>query len=270
MSSQQVLNRQESSLNQQHLFGIGFYNGYVWTAAKEILNWATQGDHLRVVTTPNVDHIINLSQKSPEFNRQYCGAYWHFPDGMPIVWASRLLGRSLQSRIPGSDLFPLLLSGASKRGLKIAVIGANPELLERFRVYCRIHYPGLTLASLWSAPSNFDVNGQQAADHAEALRHLSIDILFVGIGFSKQESWIFNYGHQTSAKVAVGIGASIEFLVGVKARAPKWMRGAGLEWVHRLASEPKRLTFRYLRDFSFFRLLLDEWRNSSESALETP
>ncbi|MBD2103248.1 WecB/TagA/CpsF family glycosyltransferase [Leptolyngbya sp. FACHB-261] len=255
---------EEKARNQQ-LFGMSFYNGDLQTAVAEMLSWVRQGDHLRVVVTPNVDHIVNLRNQSSKFNQDYAGAYWRLPDGMPVVWASALLGYPLRSRIPGSDLLPQLLAGASERQFNVAVIGASSELLNQFKAYCRKHHPGINLVSLWAAPKMFDVQSSVAAAHAQSLHQLPIDILLVGLGFPKQETWIFKYGSQTSAKLAVGIGASIEFLVGTKPRAPAWMRERGLEWLHRMMQEPQRLAPRYLHDFYFFKLLLDEWQRTKIS-----
>ncbi len=180
------------------------------------------------------------------------------PDGMPLVWGSKLLGAPLKERVAGSDLVPLLAERAAKSGLSMYFMGSAEGVADKAADILRAQNPGLnivgTSAPYWKPDEPFD----QAI--LEEIQSLQPDILLVAFGNPKQEHWIAKYGAASGVPVAIGIGASLDFIAGVTKRAPIWMRQSGLEWIARLVQEPGRLWKRYTYDFSKFGpSLMQQW-----------
>jgi N-acetylglucosaminyldiphosphoundecaprenol N-acetyl-beta-D-mannosaminyltransferase len=243
------------------LFGMDFHEGTMEQVVDSVIRHAKYGDKFKVVVTPNSDHVVKLDKLhkiDADFVKAYKAAAWHLADGMPIVLASRLLGNPLAARLTGADFLPVLLEAAQANGLSINILGANGELLDEFYSYCKSNYPKLTIRDYVAAPFPFHPLGEEAKSIASAFNEYRADIVLACVGFPKQEKFLFEYGEMTGSKVGVAIGAAIEFLVGKKKRAPLWMQKYGLEFTHRWASEPRRLTPRYLSDFAIIPLTLKE------------
>ncbi len=171
-------------------------------------------------------------------------------DGMPLVWGSRLLGVPLKERVAGSDLVPLLAQRAAERGLSMYFMGSGPGVAQQAADKLMTQHPGLNVVGTssphWKPGEAFDAN------ILAEIKSLKPDILLVALGNPKQELWIKQYGKEVGVPVSIGIGASLDFIVGVTKRAPKWMHGIGLEWLARLAQEPRRLWKRYMVDLVKF------------------
>src|SRR5579884_345636 len=197
------------------------------------------------ITTPNAHHLV-LVQRDPAF-RKACGDAWlRVPDGMPLVWASRLLGRPLPERVTGADLLPALCDVASRAGYSIFLLGGRQGVAERAASRLRARFPELTIAGIYSPVDGFgDDTGDQAAA-LEAVNRARPDILFVGLGAPVQEVWVHRHWDRLACTVAICCGAALDYAAGEKPRAPYWTRHAGLEWAWRLACEPGRLWRRYL------------------------
>ncbi len=223
-------------------------------------------DVCRYVVTPNVDHALLLRDSAP-LRRAYEQADLVLADGMPIVWASRLLGRPLPQRVTGADLVPALLDAAdSNRPLRVYLLGAGPGVAERAAAAIEKRWPAVRVVGTYSPPMGFE---NDEAENAKILRQIDAaapDVLVVGLGAPKQELWVHAHRHGLRAKVALCVGATIDFLAGEKPRAPAWMRATGLEWLFRVASEPKRLLTRYARGaWVFPQLVWREWRTGSNA-----
>lgn len=237
-------------------------------AVDRVLQWCDQptGAGCRYVVTPNVDHAV-LYQRSAAMRQAYQGASLVLADGAPVVWASRLLGRSLPGRVAGSDLAPALLREAArwstprKRPLRLFLLGAAPGVAERAKASIHATYCGVEVVGTLSPPMGFENDEQENDRILATVAEVSPDVVFIGLGAPKQELWASRFAERLDAKAALCIGATIDFLAGEKRRAPKWMRRIGMEWLHRLASEPKRLAMRYLKDaWVFPQLVWREWR----------
>ena len=179
-------------------------------------------------------------------------------DGMPLVWGSRLLGVPLKERVAGSDLVPLLAQRAAENGTTLYFMGSGTGVAAQAAATLENRYPGLrvvgTSSPYWNPDKPFD-----PAILTE-IKTLKPDILLVALGNPKQELWIKQYGAEVGVPVAIGIGASLDFIVGVTKRAPVWMQNTGLEWVARLVQEPGRLWKRYLLGLTKFGpSLLKQW-----------
>jgi N-acetylglucosaminyldiphosphoundecaprenol N-acetyl-beta-D-mannosaminyltransferase len=197
------------------------------------------------VITPNLQHLRKYSREAGlhDFFEQ---ADLVLADGMPLVWASRLKGTPLPARVAGSDLIWSLSRRAARDGRSVLVIGGNRW--SGWMAARRLHErcPGLRIAGMVHPPHGFDSDPDALDRIAEALEAAQPDLVYVGLGFPKQERVIAVLREHFPSTWFLGIGMSIEFVGGRVERAPGWMQRSGLEWVHRLASEPRRLAKRYL------------------------
>ena len=199
-----------------------------------------------LLATANVDFLAQV-QEDRELRHILVDADLVVCDGTPLVWMSKWLGAPLPERVAGSDLVPLLLDMASARGLRVFFLGGRDEVLGIAERKIRDRWPDLRIAGMYSPP--FAPMDQM--DHAgicRRIREAAPDILFVSFGCPKQEKWLARNYKEAGAPVAIGVGATIDFLAGAVKRAPKWMRRTGLEWFFRVCQEPRRLAGRYWRD----------------------
>jgi N-acetylglucosaminyldiphosphoundecaprenol N-acetyl-beta-D-mannosaminyltransferase len=253
------------------LFGIEIDPLRVSAAVGRLLEWTTTRDGVcRYVVTPNADHAV-MFQENDGLRRAYAEASLVLVDGMPVLWAAKMLRRGVPERVPGSDLVPALFAAASERfrsaaargeasePLSVFLLGAMPGVAQRAAARIETRWPGVSVVGCDSPAPGFE---KRAADNDAILARIAASgcqVLVVGFGAPKQELWVHTHRDRIAAPVALCVGATIDFLAGEKQRAPVWMRRVGLEWVHRLASEPRRLARRYLRDaIRFPRLVLGE------------
>lgn len=255
----------ESSIN---LFGMRINHIDLRGAAQQVLQWAGGNDSsaCRFVVTPNVDHAV-MYQHRNDLRAAYQDAALVLADGAPLVAASRLLGRALPERVAGSDLAPKVLemaAEASEKPLRVFLLGAGPGVAERAARNITARWQNVEVVGTHCPPLGFENDQQQNVQAIEAVNNASPDLLIVGLGAPKQELWVHRHRGQLDARVALCAGATIDFLAGEKQRSPVWMRRTGLEWVHRLMSEPRRLARRYARDaWVFPQLVWREWRGAS-------
>jgi len=230
-------------------------------AVDQIYRWVAGGEMCcRFVVTPNVDHAV-LFQKHSALRRAYANASLVLADGMPIVVAARLLGRALRGRVAGSDLAPALFAAAQRRGgLRVYLLGAAPGVAGRAAANIACRWPAVEVVGTYSPPIGFERRREENDTILSKIAAQRPDLLIVGLGAPKQELWVDHHRGRIEAAVTLCIGATIDFLAGEKRRAPLWMRRVGLEWLHRAASEPRRLARRYVRDAWIFpRLVWREW-----------
>jgi N-acetylglucosaminyldiphosphoundecaprenol N-acetyl-beta-D-mannosaminyltransferase len=163
-------------------------------------------------------------------------------DGMSVVWASRLLGQALKERVTGIDLFARLVQYAATRGLSVYFLGATEAAVKKVVEVLQTQYPALRVAGFRNG--YFSESDNQAI--VETIKSSHADLLFVGMGSPKQEKWIAEHVAKTGARFAMGVGGSFDHVSGLVRRAPLWMQRLGLEWLHRLILEPRRMWRRYL------------------------
>lgn len=241
------------------VFGLNFRSfSSIEDAVSEVFQSVKPGE-LPIVMTPNVDQIVNL-EEDQELKRYLSRSYLVLPDGMPIVWTSKLHKISLPIRISGSDIFPLFWRKVVDTKKKILFIASSKDVCEKLQS----EYEGVSCY----VPPFFDIN---TAEYESALSNISEKIqlespeyIVVGISYPKRElicrDLIEKHGNCNSKYLL--IGAAPEFYLGIKKRAPIWMQESGLEWFHRLLSEPRRLFKRYLiTSFKFLPILIKEIRN---------
>jgi N-acetylglucosaminyldiphosphoundecaprenol N-acetyl-beta-D-mannosaminyltransferase len=232
------------------LFGINLHPCRMSEAVDELYKWiaAPVTGRCRYVVTPNVNHAV-LLQRHEQFARVYADADFVLADGVPIVLFARMFGRGLPERVAGSDLVPLLFDRArADSPIRIFLLGARPEVSERATWSVEQRWPGIRVVGRDSPPHGFEQRENENARILAQIAAVRPDVLIVGLGAPKQELWVHQHRDRIQAKVALCVGATIDFLAGEKPRAPRWMRRLGLEWMHRVALEPRRLAGRYLRD----------------------
>jgi N-acetylglucosaminyldiphosphoundecaprenol N-acetyl-beta-D-mannosaminyltransferase len=198
------------------------------------------------VATANVDFVINAIHDQ-SLQEMLCSCDLIVPDGMPIVWASRLMGAKLKERVSGIDLIPRLAELASRRHYGIYLLGASERSSRRAAEALKKRFPKLHIAGRDSPP----ISSLSEMDHEAILRRIEQaqpDVLLVAMGHPKQERWLAMHRHRLKVPLCMGVGASLDFLAGEFSRAPLWMQSAGLEWLYRAAQEPRRLAQRYLVD----------------------
>lgn len=214
-----------------------------------------QDESASYVVTANVDHVVRVRRR-PELMPLYSGADLVVADGMPLIWASKLLGKPLPERVAGSDLFPALCGRAADCGLSVFLFGGAPGTADRAAEVMQGRYPQLRLAGTYCPDYGFEHDADKSQEAVDAVRASQPDLLFVGLGSPKQEQWILQHKDVCGARCSIGVGISFSFACGEVHRAPRWMQRIGLEWFHRLCQEPGRLWKRYLVDDSYFATLV--------------
>lgn len=172
-------------------------------------------------------------------------------DGMPLVWWCRHAGFARASRVCGSDLLEAMCALAVQRGHRHYFYGASPSVVDQLASRLTERYPELIVAGYRSPPFRPLTAEEDAADVA-AINETRPDFVWVGLGMPKQEKWMAAHVGRIEATALIGVGAAFDFHAGTKPRAPRWMQHSGLEWLFRLASEPRRLAGRYLIDNTIF------------------
>lgn len=189
-------------------------------------------------------HSVVEAQRNQAFARALASASLALPDGAPVAWMLRRLGHARQPRINGPDLMWELCARFEQAGISVFLYGSTEETLERLRRNLFARFPALRIVGAISPPFG-DADAETNASHLDAIRRSGAGAVFIGLGCPKQEKWLASHGADLGA-VLLGVGAAFDFHAGTLKRAPLWMRRAGLEWLHRLAVEPRRLWKRYL------------------------
>jgi N-acetylglucosaminyldiphosphoundecaprenol N-acetyl-beta-D-mannosaminyltransferase len=204
------------------------------------------------ILTPNVD-ILRRAQVDAGVRAYLDDADLIVADGMPLVWASRLSGTPLPERVAGSSLIWSLSEGLGRDGRSIFVIGGAPasegvtdgatRAADRLAGRC----PGLRIAGTLCPAYGFERDETGYADFCAKVADARPDMVFVGLGFPKQEAVVTRLRAYLPQSWFIGCGAAVNFVAGDVERAPRWMQRTGLEWAHRLGTEPRRLAGRYLK-----------------------
>jgi N-acetylglucosaminyldiphosphoundecaprenol N-acetyl-beta-D-mannosaminyltransferase len=192
-------------------------------------------------------YTLALADTDPSYRELLRSATLNFPDGKSVVWANRLANRDLDlptERVYGPDLFHDVLSLGQAVGLRHYLLGSTPEVLTALDARIRALYPDARLIGRDSPPFR-ELTEQERAEQVERIRGSGAQIVWVGLGTPKQDREAARLARELPL-VFVAVGAAFDFVAGTKPQAPLWMQRNGLEWVFRLASEPRRLWRRYL------------------------
>lgn len=202
--------------------------------------------------TPNLHHMQAFANGADgsvyDRSAKLPGARLVVADGMPLIWASRLRGTPLPERVAGSDLIWTLTAGATRKGASIFLLGGNPGAAEACAERMRSEYPDVRIAGCMAPPHGFERDPRAIEAIVATLRKAAPEIVYVALGFPKQEELALQLAAELPSTWFVGVGISFSFVSGEVQRAPRWMQATGLEWIHRLVQEPRRLFRRYLID----------------------
>jgi N-acetylglucosaminyldiphosphoundecaprenol N-acetyl-beta-D-mannosaminyltransferase len=197
------------------------------------------------VFTPNVDHIVQC-QSNPPLRRAYEAASLSLADGAPVVWASALLRQAVPEKVSGSDLVRPLARRAAMRRWRVLLLGGGDGIARRAAARMSADAPGLDVVGVLSPRVDLREPVERRRWIVEEVRRAAPHLVLVALGAPKQEIWIHESRDPLAPTVLLGIGATLDFLAGAVPRAPAWMSRHGLEWLYRLAREPRRLWRRYL------------------------
>jgi len=258
--SRQVTHRDVSALESDppervNVLGVGVSAINIADALALIDRWIATGAH-RYVCVTGV-HGVMESQRDPALRDIHNRAGLVTPDGMPLVWLSWLHGHERVERVYGPDLMLACCEASVTKGYRHFFYGGGTGVPELLAARLQQRFPGLTVAGTWSPPFRelSEAEEQALIDRIAAARP---DIVWVGLSTPKQERWMARYVDRLPVPVMIGVGAAFDMHAGVKKQAPRWMQRSGLEWLFRLAAEPRRLGRRYLINNPWFvwRLLL--------------
>jgi N-acetylglucosaminyldiphosphoundecaprenol N-acetyl-beta-D-mannosaminyltransferase len=220
-------------------------------ASRRIVDWARASES-RYVCIAAVNNVMR-AYDDDAFRDVMNRADLVTPDGMPLVWGLRWHGVEDATRVYGPDLTPAVLTAAGSEGVPVGFYGGAPDVLERLVDTVRDRWPELNVAFAQSPPFR-DLTTDEDADIVRVINASGTRILFVGLGCPKQEVWMAQHRGLVDA-VMVGVGAAFDFLTGAKKQAPPRLQRAGLEWLFRLVTEPRRLLGRYMRQNPRFAVL---------------
>ena len=197
------------------------------------------------VATANID-ICRTAGQDPALTRLMSTATLTVPDGMPLVWAARLRGEPVAERVTGASLIFSLSEAAARHSRSIYLLGGAAGVPEQAGRVLKLRYPDLKVAGADSPPMGFDTTPEGVQAVRDKMALAAPDIVYVGLGFPKQERMIARLATVLPSAWFVACGAAIPFAAGTRPRAPQWMQRAGLEWSFRLLTEPRRLFPRYV------------------------
>jgi N-acetylglucosaminyldiphosphoundecaprenol N-acetyl-beta-D-mannosaminyltransferase len=237
------------------LFGIDVDNYSLAETVDIVASHAAERKAPGYVVTPNANHIVRLRNDSA-FQNIYRNALLAVADGVPLLWVAKSQGTPLKGRVNGTDLFEKTCAAAADRGLSVFFLGGRPDAADRAAAVLQGRYPKLQVAGTHCPPYGFEDNPIEVAAIDAAIKAAQPDILFVGLGAPKQEFWMAEHCQQLGVPVSLGIGVSFEFMAGMVNRSPTWMQRIGLEWLHRVWMEPRRLL---TRTIMFVTLFLALW-----------
>jgi N-acetylglucosaminyldiphosphoundecaprenol N-acetyl-beta-D-mannosaminyltransferase len=237
-------------MDRANILGVGVSAVNMKMALARIESWIERREPNYVVAAPA--HCIAECLRDEKLRRIYNRAGMVTPDGMPIVWISRLMGHSNVDRVYGPDLMLALCERSRGRGYRHFLYGGwPPDVVEQLAVNLKARFSGIQIVGTYAPPFR-SVTPEEDAAVVERINATQPDIVWIGLGAPKQDFWAESHLGKIVAPVLIAVGAAFDFHSGRKRQAPRWMMHAGLEWFFRALTEPRRLGPRYLRDNPVF------------------
>jgi len=228
--------------------------------------WISRREHQYVCVA--AAHTVMSCYHDPELMDIFNASSLTVPDGMSIVWLLKLYGNLNVSRVYGPDLMLSVAERSLQYGWRHFLYGGEEGVPEALKEALEVKYPGIQIVGTYSPPFR-TLTQQEDAAITEQINILQPDIVWVGVGTSKQEKWISRHLGRINAHVMIGIGAAFDFVSGRKPQAPRWMQRVGLEWIFRFFTEPVRLFPRYAEYPMFMVLALAEllgiWKRAGQA-----
>lgn len=189
-------------------------------------------------------HSLVEAQDRPELRKALAQGIVE-PDGMPLVWMGRSAGLNVE-RVCGPDFLPALVENGVPLGRSHYFYGGGIGVPEELSARLKRRFPGMRVAGAYSPPYR-DLSFDEDRDIVERINAARPDYVWVGLGAPKQDIWLAAHRDVLDAPVLLAVGAAFDFHAGTRRRAPRWMQRIGVEWLYRLASEPRRLAGRYTK-----------------------
>ena len=210
-----------------------------------------------IVATPNVNHVMR-ARKSKSYHQLLNQMDILFADGMPIVWVSRLMGVGLPERVTGADLLPSISQLINKKNGTIFLAGGTSELeLKKAADNIKASCEQLKIVTFFPR-FGFEKSEQESMDLIQSIKDSSADVIFLGVGSPKQETWLLKYKNELPTGAYIGCGMAIGFAAKTVRRSPKIIQNIGCEWIWRVSQEPRRLFKRYFLDLEFIFVAIAE------------
>jgi len=191
-------------------------------------------------------HALMVARSDPGMHEALVRSTMVLPDGMPLVWAVNLLGERLRDRVYGPELMLRYSRRCAEKGHRVWLYGGRDQgSLAQLALSMRRRDPGIHVVGGYSPPFR-PLTTDEENSVVRQINEARPDVLWVGIGVPKQEKWMARMRHRLEVPVMCGVGAAFDFHSGRISQAPKWMQERGLEWIYRIAQEPRRLLPRYL------------------------
>lgn len=205
---------------------------------------------LRIAVTPV--NCILWARKNAKLREIYNTAQIVTADGVPIVWASKLLKKPIRGRVTGLDLLPEFAEVAAEKNYSFFFLGAAEGVGDSLAAALKEKHPGLRIAGTHSPPFSVRFSDEENQEMIDKINSSKADVLWVSLTAPKQDYWIANHFDKLDVSVAIGVGAAFDVVAGNINRSPEWMQKWGLEWFYRLIQEPRRLSRRYLLEAPVF------------------
>ncbi len=231
------------------VLGVPFFAGSFHQAAQITIRRALSGSG-GYATLTGV-HGLTLAQEDDAVRTALQTSWINFPDGVPITWIQHRTGARSAERVCGIDLMPLVLELGQESGLRHFLFGSTNPVLAALEHQIATRWPRATVVGSESPPFG-SIGAHRDTGAIERIRATSPHIVWVGLGAPKQDLWARQHADALRPAVVLCVGAAFDYVAATKRRAPRWMQLHGLEWLFRMASEPRRLTGRYLRANSQF------------------
>lgn len=232
-----------SSIPRCNVLGVGVSPINPAMALEQIDRWIAGREHHYVCVTGV--HGVMESQRAAQVKQIHNRAGLVTPDGMPLVWISRLSGSRHVDRVYGPDLMLAVCGRSTERGYRHFLYGGRGGVAERLSSRLRERFPRLQVVGTYCPPFR-PLTDEEDEDVVRLINRSGADIVWVGLSTPKQERWMAAHLGRIEAPVMVGVGAAFDFHAGLVPQAPRWIQRSGLEWLFRLLVDPRRLWRRYL------------------------
>ncbi len=236
-------------IQRTSVLGVGISAVNPASAAQQVLVWVREGTKHYVAVTGV--HGVMEAQRDPTFQAILNEAGMTVPDGMPLVWLSKLAGHHSVARVFGPDFMRLLGRHFGEIGARFYYYGGADGVADALAKDMEARFPGLKTAGVYSPPFR-DLTGAEEDEVARAINSAKPDVVWVGLSTPKQERWMAKFRPLLNAPALVGVGAAFDYNTGALKRAPAWMQHCGMEWSYRIFQDPRRLWRRYAKNNPLF------------------
>ena len=232
------------SLPRANVLGVGVHAIDMGAAVRESERLLENGGKGYVCVTGV--HGVMESQNDPELRSILNGAFLCVPDGMPMVWVGRWQGHRKMRRVYGPDYMIEMCRRSLQSGYRHFLYGGAPGVVERLQTRLEMRMPWLKIAGTYTPPYG-PLSAKQECKLMGLVARVKPDIFWVGLSTPKQERFMAQYWQRLEVKLMAGVGAAFDLHAGLRSDAPAWMKGCGLQWLHRMCQEPGRLGPRYCK-----------------------